>query len=845
MGQQLRGPVGLAAAAPMRLPVPRRTRRLLLQLLILLLHAAPSARAQQADADALLAFRASAAAPPGGDPNGDLAWWTADTEPCGDGWWDSEIGWSGVTCCADYGLAGEDCYGGNAQRVTKLVLYARPVAANVSLLAALTELQYLELGHTEVFGPLAPLHSLEQLLLLDLIDTAVAGNATALRLAIPALASGPEVSFRFSYCSWHDGCPHRRRDGAAHLAGTDDDACCQPAPGPPVCDVLADLNLDAVRGAEPVAHATDGSAPNFMMAPAAPGVAYAQGAAATQAALSGALSFGTFTCAGGYTLDESVVFECGATGGAATLSSQPCVAVCATLTDLDDTAVRGCYEVVNATNGVGGFDNFTMAELTNPGFFVYSHGRPISELSMGISVVGEFTCDEGLVVDTSATFLCFEAGGAAILSKQPCTQLAPDPAEQLLAEQTDCLALIRFQSSGEPWNTAAGEAGWTSGGAMWMESEGQWTEARWSSGCQDFRSDCRAGLAAGRLNCDWNSTSPAKEFWEEYCEEMAATGEMNMTMRGVCPQRTAPECLLTCGHCEPCDTEMLEEDFGPCGRGWDDIDEGWRGITCDEHRGRVVHVEVVDKAISGDVGALAGLDAAVSLDLRGCSRVGGDVANLTQLPVLRTLDLRGTSVHSSADTLAAGYEFCPAVRTHCSRCDDYLSGNRTCQSGTPFFVDSLGGGAAAAGSCDGPGVGNDDCACCAGSTSRRAPAVVGGLGGSGDWAGRPQSSLGAPLHYGSCTDRTCADRDANGIDDNACPDAPAGEPAFDNRRMKMIRCSGAEDCEQVCPLCWVTERELELAGRLSLQTAAATWRCAPTAWVGVGLALALILAVER
>jgi hypothetical protein len=148
----------------------------------------------------------------------------------------------------------------------------------------------------------------------------------------------------------------------------------------------------------------------------------------------------------------------------------------------------------------------------------------------------------------------------------------------------------------------------------------------------------------------------------------------------------------------------------------------------------------------------------------------------------------------------------------------------------------------AAGSCDGPGVGNDDCACCVGSSSKRAAGVV--PGGSGDWAGRPLSALGASLHYGSCIDRTCADRDADGaflllaterfgpqpntgmlgatgVDDDDCPDAPPGEPAFDNRRMKRIRCANAEDCALLCPICWKKERDNELASRIVLQTARA------------------------
>lgn len=348
--------------------------------------------------------------------------------------------------------------------------------------------------------------------------------------------------------------------------------------------MLADLNQDAVRGIEPIAHATDGSAPNFLMRGVTPGISYTHGATITQTALSAALEFGAFVCAGGYTFDTTVVFQCVAAGGAASLSSQPCVAVCATLADLDEHAVRGCYEVTNATNGLGGFDNFTMARAANPGYFAFSHGRQISEQSMGLSVEGEFTCIEGFHIDTTTRFQCFEPGGEAVLSKQPCTPLLQGPADRLLAEKRDCVALIDFQSSGEPWNTGTNEGGWTSGGAMWMESDGRWSEARWSGGCQDFRSDCRAGLVSGRLNCEWNSTSPAKDFWEQYCEEAAASGELNMTMRGICPQRTAPECLLTCGHCQPCDTEMLGADFGPCGHGWDTPEKGWRGVTCDEHR---------------------------------------------------------------------------------------------------------------------------------------------------------------------------------------------------------------------------------------------------------------------
>ena len=80
--------------------------------------------------------------------------------------------------------------------------------------------------------------------------------------------------------------------------------------------MLADLNQDAVRGIEPIAHATDGSAPNFLMRGVTPGISYSHGATITQTALSAALEFGAFVCAGGYTFDTTVVFQCVAAGGA-------------------------------------------------------------------------------------------------------------------------------------------------------------------------------------------------------------------------------------------------------------------------------------------------------------------------------------------------------------------------------------------------------------------------------------------------------------------------------------------------------------------------------------------------
>ena len=692
----------------------------LLPLLPLLLLTLPSCLLASDDENTLAAFRASATA----DPEADLSSWVNGTDPCGVGWFDDAIGYVGVTCCADYGVSGTDCLSGNAQRVTKIGLYARPIAANVSLLAALTELEYLDLAQSDVFGDIAPLSRLSNLVLLDLLDAGVSGNATALRAAVPGLHGGTEVAFRYSYCSWHRDCPYRQREHASQLAGTTDDACCRPEPGPPVCDVLADLNLDAVgrsAGGGAVAHATDGSAPNFLMAVAVPGVTYTQGAATTQQLLSTALQYGTFTCDGGYTLDASVMFECGVAGGAATLSSQPCVAVCASLVDLDETAVRGCNKVVNATNGVGGFGNFTMERHTVvAGYQPYANGRAVAAMAMAYSVVGEFTCDDGMGLDPAATFLCTEAGGQATLSKQPCVPLIPDPAAALATERQDCLALISFQTSGEPWNVGTGEAGWTAGGGMWMDTAGVWSEARWSSGCQDFRMDCRVGLAQGRLNCSEVASTERQVFWREYCEEAEASGALNMAMRGVCPQRTAPECLLTCEICTPCDTETLQTDFGPCGIGWDDAESGWRGITCDEHRGRVTHLVVQGKAISADVGTLTGLEALLHLDLRNSSRIGGDVANLTALPVLDTVILTGTSVHSGAHTLAAGFGFCPSATSVCSRCEAYRgNSSKVCVTGTPRIPETGGDT-----SCNGPGVGNDDCACCEGSTSNRAYSII-------------------------------------------------------------------------------------------------------------------------
>jgi hypothetical protein len=48
------------------------------------------------------------------------------------------------------------------------------------------------------------------------------------------------------------------------------------------------------------------------------------------------------------------------------------------------------------------------------------------------------------------------------------------------------------------------------------------------------------------------------------------------------------------------DTETLQTDFGPCGMGWNEFDSGWRGVKCDEHRGRVTALEVRGKAFSAD-----------------------------------------------------------------------------------------------------------------------------------------------------------------------------------------------------------------------------------------------------
>ena len=44
---------------------------------------------------------------------------------------------------------------------------------------------------------------------------------------------------------------------------------------------------------------------------------------------------------------------------------------------------------------------------------------------------------------------------------------------------------------------------------------------------------------------------------------------------------------------------------------------------------------------------------------------------------------------------------------------------------------------------------------------------------------------------------------AHVLDDDTCPDAPSTEPSDENRRLRLIRCAGAEDCEAVCPMCWL------------------------------------------
>ena len=257
----------------------------------------------------------------------------------------------------------------------------------------------------------------------------------------------------------------------------------------------------------------------------------------------------------------------------------------------------------------------------------------------------------------------------------------------------------------------------------------------------------------------------------------------------------------------PCDDETLNSLQGPCGEGWDDPSAGWQGLTCHRQRGRVKSLTVVGKAISGNIGDLADLHGLEQLELRDCPRVGGDVANLTGMAQLVNLRLNGTAVYSTAG-VGGVPPLCPAVRSTCSRCDKYRTGNVSCVSGS--FVDVQVDGAEPDTSCDGPGVGNDDCACCAGSHSARAASAA---QGSIDWAGRPQSALGNALHHGACIDRTCADRDVDGLDDDTCPDAPSTEPSYENRRLRLIRCAGAEDCEAVCPMCWVDELERELSER--------------------------------
>ena len=519
---------------------------------VALLAAAWPPAASAGDADALLAFKAggttrhSHAADmfrAGPDPDGDLASWTAGSDPCGLGWHDASLGWRGVTCCVEYGASRSGCFGGNAGRVTRLEFLWRPFSANISALAGLGELEFLELSRCSgVFGDIAPLAELQRLALLDLLGTRAHGNATRLRESLPLLADAPLADFRYSYCSWHD-CPEGRGrlEGASDLAGTDDSACCAPAPGPPACASLADFNTDAVgEQAEAVSHATDGTIANFIMQPAGPGVVFTDGEALTRATLDAAIQ-GTFTCMPGYVLrTERITLRCSATGSAARLSAQPCLAVCDTLADLDETAVRGCGAVVNATNGPIGPPNFTMA-IPTPGLFV--SGSAVADALLDLAVEGYFNCNPGMMVDPQVQFLCDEAGGVATMSGQPCVLVVPDAEAELEAERQDCLALVAFRNSGEPWGTGVGHSGWTAGGAAWVDNDGSWDEAGWNSGCQDFRTDCAAGLAAGSLNC---VNSSRQLFWQSYCEEEAAGSNASLRLRGVCPQRTAPECLLTC-----------------------------------------------------------------------------------------------------------------------------------------------------------------------------------------------------------------------------------------------------------------------------------------------------------
>lgn len=101
-------------------------------------------------------------------------------------------------------------------------------------------------------------------------------------------------------------------------------------------------------------------------------------------------------------------------------------------------------------------------------------------------------------------------------------------------------------------------------------------------------------------------------------------------------------------------------DSEPCDEGWYSRGAGWLAVDCSAPGslgGRVTQLRAVTAGLGGEclfagtVGALAQVDAIVTIDLQGCDGVRGQVAPLASLAQLTFLALGGTSVTGAVQSL--------------------------------------------------------------------------------------------------------------------------------------------------------------------------------------------------
>ena len=109
------------------------------------------------------------------------------------------------------------------------------------------------------------------------------------------------------------------------------------------------------------------------------------------------------------------------------------------------------------------------------------------------------------------------------------------------------------------------------------------------------------------------------------------------------------------------DAASWSADSGPCDEGWYSREVGWRAVDCNAPGslgGRVTSIRSVTTGLAGEcllageVGNLAQVSSAVTIDLQGCDGVGGVVTPLASLTHLTFLALGGTSVTGSVQPLA-------------------------------------------------------------------------------------------------------------------------------------------------------------------------------------------------